>query len=65
MDDQKPQTRKLELINNEINIQKNQDYTAIPKKYFGTFPMAYQNGCFHLGHAFSLTKLAVYDVERI
>jgi leucyl-tRNA synthetase len=26
-------------------------------KWFGTFPYAYMNGSFHLGHAFTITKV--------
>jgi len=53
----KPQIKKLDLINSEIEIQKNQNFTEFPKKYFATFPYTYQNGNLHLGHAYSLTKL--------
>jgi leucyl-tRNA synthetase len=26
-------------------------------KWFGTFPYAYMNGAFHLGHAFTISKI--------
>ena len=53
-------SKRNSLIANEQDIQKKWDFSTKPnefKKFFGTFPFAYQNGVMHLGHAYTMSKL--------
>jgi leucyl-tRNA synthetase len=41
-------------------FETNQDMKKLQEQYpkwFGTFPYAYMNGSFHLGHAFTISKV--------
>jgi leucyl-tRNA synthetase len=46
------------------NWRKNKSFTSIPdtnkEKFFGTFPIPYQNGALHLGHLYTLSKVEFY-----